>query len=93
MLGREEMGQQNGHSTMSLIWGEVLGALEHKANPNSPDQLMVKWPLVLTCNIHIQVCASHSMNIYSLTAVHSHVTSTRLPLCKGSLIPRCIMPK
>lgn len=93
MLGREEMGQQNGTPQCLSSGEKYWGLWSTRANPNSLDQLMVKWPLVLTCNLHIQVCALHSMNIYFLTAVHSHVTSTRLPLCKGSLIPRCIMPK
>ena len=61
-------------------------------NPNSLDQLMIKWPLVLTHTLHIQVYTLHSMNILPHCRAYSRHFH-QATLCRGFLTPRCIMPK
>lgn len=69
-----------------------LGALEQgdQSFQDPLDQMMFKWPLVLTYALHTQVYTLYS--VYLLSHCHAYsYTSTRLPLCRGFLTSRCIM--
>lgn len=79
---------------MSLVRREVPGALEHEDQhfQDSLDQVMAKWPLILTYALQTQVYTWHS--VYLLPPCHAYSDHlTRLSFSRGFLTPRCIMPK
>lgn len=79
---------------MSLVWREVLGTLEHgdQSFQDSLDQMcyMASYTQHMPSTLQYTLC---TLCIYSLTTMHTHIISTRLPLHRGSLTSICIMPK